>query len=336
MGKKKNRGADPVAPPADAPAADAPPAEPTADLEVVASGAESDVPVVGDLPVVEDARGDRADAFAVARKSLEEPEKPEATRDEMGVTISANGKRLGRPPLPPKTAEQLEAAKLARRLRERNARREAKGEAPMTMADLLGEEAADGGGLPRESTPRVARSAASASVVRRRSTMTRDELEAELARKSARLDALESESSKQDEAMIANALAETTGALWDAIRAFTPSPGVPLSDEKRIALGEAWSPVLAPYMSKIAGSLPIIAAIGVTYRVMAPEVARVMADPSKTPTLRAASEVREVMPDAGAPSSPDAPPVVEGADFPRPMGVGEDRPITGDGYTPEE
>jgi hypothetical protein len=273
---------------------------------------------------------DRADAFAAARRKLEDEAPKKAERGDDGVTVSPSGARLGRPPGPPKTPEQIEAAKLARRLREKNARRIARGQPPLTLSDLGGDAVeADGGGLPLGSAVPSSRP----TITARRGSQTRAELEDMNETMRARLEVLERLEAEREGGALAGAIAETFGTAWDIARSFTPSPGSPLASSTREALGTAWGPVLAPYLSKIAGAMPIVAAVGVTYRVLGPHIVEVMADPKDARRTIAPARTE----DAPAREIAEVPPESEASyagEFVRPLGVvssGE-----GDGYSPSE
>jgi hypothetical protein len=251
----------------------------------------------------------RADAFAAARKAAGEIE-----------TVNDEPKRgPGRPKGPPKTAAEIELAKRKRRLRDVNRRREAKGLPALTLDDL-GTEIEHDGGIPG-ATP-LPPADGEPRAVRQSSRMTRADLEAELEAARSRAEIAEAEVAARSGEGLSLAIGETLATVWDVARTFTPSPSEALQDEERKSLGDAWAPVLAPYLGKIAGALPVVAAVGVTYRVFAPKVSQAMREPGAVPVLDRAREV----------SAPIAPVGSDAAgSFPRPMGV-----ATGDGYSPND
>lgn len=276
--------------------------------ERVAADDAAELEPAGDPPTPED--HDASEAFEHARDAIAE----DAARAAANPPAGGGGRQ--------RTAIE----KRGNRWRGRNNRRKAAGLDPLTEAEQLAKDAArglsdedDAPDAPGESASGAAPSPGAGSPgapSRGRpasARATRAELESELATLRLRVRA-------EDQENIDHALGETVRTLWDVGRRFTPSPDRALTDDETAVLGEVWGKVLGPRMQAVAHATPLIAAIGVTYRVFAPRIEsafdpapRVAAGSASSRDAGALDPAREVAPAATElASDPNA-----GAEVPR-------------------
>lgn len=231
------------------------------------------------------APGDDADAFEAARDRLAQAAREGADPE------TPNGKR-----------ERTERERTSQRWRSRNLRRRRAGRPELTDAENRALDLEAGvGGEPEAAAPGAPASGPAPGPARsggRPMRATRAELEAEVARLRAKVD-------NEERAAVATAIGETARVVWDVVRRFTPSEDRELSDAEVSALGDVWAPVLGPRMQQMAEATPMVIAIGVTYRVLAPRVAAAVLDPAKE--IPAAVAVTRDAPAAPAREFPAAP-----------------------------